>query len=57
MLVAYCRLCCHCCNLAEGVVSCHDFILHAVTTFWAMSLVGIYPGRASLVSLHNDIFE
>ena len=29
------------------VVSCRDFILHAVTTFWAMSLVGIYPGRAS----------
>ena len=31
------------------VVSCRDFILHAVATFWAMSLVGIYPGRASLV--------
>ena len=29
------------------VVSCHDFILHAVATLWAMSLVGIYPGRAS----------
>ena len=29
------------------VVSCHDFILRAVATFWAMSLVGIYPGRAS----------
>ena len=29
------------------VVSCRDFILHAVATFWAMSLVGIYPGRAS----------
>ena len=29
------------------VVSCRDFILHAVTTFWATSLVGIYPGRAS----------
>ena len=29
------------------VVSCHDFILCAVTTFWAMLLVGIYPGRAS----------
>ena len=28
------------------VVSCGDFILRAVTTFWAMSLVGIYPGRA-----------
>ena len=32
------------------VVSCRDFILRAVTTFWAMSLVGIYPGRASLSS-------
>ena len=30
------------------VVSCRDFILHTVTTFWARSLVGIYPGRASL---------
>ena len=30
------------------VVSCHNFILRAVTTFWAMSLVGIYPGRTSL---------
>ena len=29
------------------VVSCRDFILCAVATFWAMSLVGIYPGRAT----------
>ena len=29
------------------VVSCRDFILPAVATFWAMSLVGIYLGRAS----------
>ena len=29
------------------VVSCRDFILRAVATFWAMWLVGIYPGRAS----------
>ena len=29
------------------IVSCRDFILLAVATFWAMSLVGIYPGRAS----------
>ena len=29
------------------VVSCRDFILRAVATFWAMSLVGIYPDRAS----------
>ena len=30
------------------VVSCRDSILCAVTTFWAMSLVRIYPGRASV---------
>ena len=29
------------------VVSCRDFILRSVATFWVMSLVGIYPGRAS----------
>ena len=29
------------------VVSYRDFILRAVATFWAMSLVGIYPGRVS----------
>ena len=29
------------------VVSCRDFILRAVATFWALSLVRIYPGRAS----------
>ena len=29
------------------VVSCRDFILPAVTNFWATSLVGIYPCRAS----------
>ena len=28
------------------VVSCRDFIFRAVATFWAMLLVGIYPGRA-----------
>ena len=33
------------------VVSCRDFILRAVVTFWAMSLVGIYSGRASNISL------
>ena len=32
----------------RGAVSCRDFILRAVATFWAMSLVGIYPGRASM---------
>ena len=29
------------------VFSCLNFILRAVTTFWAMLLVGIYPGKAS----------
>ena len=33
----------------RDVVSCRDFILRAVATFWAMSLVGIYPGRASQI--------
>ena len=32
------------------VVSGLNFILRAVTTFWAMSLVEIYPGRASMLS-------
>ena len=32
------------------VVSCRDFILRAFATFWAVSLVGIYPGRASFKS-------
>ena len=33
------------------VVSCRDFILRPVATFWAMSLVRIYPGRASYMSV------
>ena len=33
--------------LPRDVVSCRNFILCAVATFWAMSLVRIYPGRAS----------
>ena len=36
----------------KEVVSCRDFILRAVTTFWAMPLVEIYTGRASF-SLRN----
>ena len=32
--------------LARKVVHSRDFILCAVATFWAMSLVGFYPGRA-----------
>ena len=35
------------------VVTCRDFILGSVATFWVMSLVGIYPGRASKKDLHN----
>ena len=31
------------------VVSRRDFILCAVATFWTMSLVGIYLGRASVL--------
>ena len=30
------------------VVCCGDFILCAAAIFWAMSLVGIYPGRTSI---------
>ena len=33
------------------VVSCRDFILGTVSTFWAMSLVGTYPGRASVMMM------
>ena len=29
------------------VVSCRNFILSALATFWAMLLVRMYPGRAS----------
>ena len=35
----------------RDVVSCLDFILRTVATFWATLLVGIYPGRASLISV------
>ena len=39
------------------VVSCQDFILSSVATFWVMSLVEIYPGRASYqpkqIGVHN----
>ncbi|MCG8406241.1 MAG: hypothetical protein MI923_13675, partial [Phycisphaerales bacterium] len=35
------------------VVSCREIILRAVATFWAMSLVRIYPGRASLMAMHH----
>ena len=31
------------------VVSCRNFPFLAVATFWAMSLVGIYPGSASIM--------
>ena len=32
------------------VVSCRDFILSAVASFWAMPLVRIYPGRVSVMA-------
>ena len=32
------------------IVSCRDFILRTVATFWAMSLVGIYPSRDSIIN-------
>ena len=35
------------------VVSCREFILRAVATFWAMSLIGIYPNRASTMGTNN----
>ena len=31
------------------VVSCRNFLFLAVATFWAMLLVGIYPGSASIM--------
>ena len=34
--------------LPREVVSCRNFILRSVSTFWVMTLVGIYPGRASI---------
>ena len=37
--------------LVREVVSSRDFILRAVVTFWAMSLVEIYPGRAAKMYL------
>jgi len=39
------------------VVSSRDFILHAVAPFWAMSLVGIYSGRASTVQEKLNSFD
>ena len=45
--VVYSRLCRHCRNWPKEVVACRNFILGSVATFWVMSLVGIYPGRAS----------
>ena len=49
MFVAYCRLCRHYRNLAEGGCVLWRFHFTRCATFWAMSLVGIYPGRASLI--------
>ena len=53
LVSVFINACClnYCHNLAEGgcLLSClsHNFILRALATFWAMSLVRIYPGRAS----------
>ena len=38
-------------------VSCRDFTLRAVATFWAISLVGIYAGRASKVQTLDSIIH
>ena len=40
---------CHCRNSAEKGCLLSRFHFTAVATFWVMSLVGIYPGKASLV--------
>ena len=39
------------------VVSCRDFILCAVSSFWAMSRIGLYPGRASIGALKELCHE
>ena len=36
---------------SREVVSCRNFILRSVATVWVMTLVGIYPGRASIMQL------
>ena len=41
----------------KEVVSSGDFILLAVATSWAMSLFGIYPGRASVESCNIWVLE
>ena len=42
--------------LPRKIVVCRDFISRAVATFWVMSVVGIYPGRASLYPRQNSWF-
>ena len=37
------------------IVLCRHFILRAVATFWLISLVGFYPGRASYKATVNEI--
>ena len=39
------------------LVSCRDFILRSVATFWVMSLIRIYPGRASWLLWNYWIFS
>ena len=38
-------------------VSCRDFILRSVATFWVMSLVGMYPCRASYMAVDRLRFS
>ena len=39
------------------VVPCRNFILRAVATFWAMSLVGIYPGPLLMIILKGNTYH
>ena len=41
---------CHCRNSAEKGCLLSRFHFTAVATFWVMSLVGIYPGKASSIN-------
>ena len=41
---------CHCRNSAEKGCLLSRFHFTAVATFWVMSLVGIYPGKASTIA-------
>ena len=49
LFVTFSQLCHHFRSLAERGCPFRHFILHSVATFWVMSLVGIYPGRAPVI--------